>query len=98
MFKQLFRNKNKPMKITELLRISLQRKPSYPRRKNSKYSTKMKQTQTGLFLALFSFLFTVLMVIPLNNIEPESRKEINLVASFLAGMFGFAAIEQLRKN
>ncbi|MGL4500721.1 MAG: hypothetical protein ACRCU2_16755 [Planktothrix sp.] len=58
----------------------------------------MKQTYTGFSLALVSFLFVFFMVIPFDNVDSQSRKEVNLVASFLAGMFGFAAIEQLRKN
>ncbi|MGL4499720.1 MAG: hypothetical protein ACRCU2_11710 [Planktothrix sp.] len=97
-FKQHFRNTDKPMKIPEFFRTSIQRRPYYPIKKTSKFPSKMKQTHIGLFLALFSFLFVVFMAIPSNNIDIQSRKEINLVASFLAGMFGFAAIEQLRKN
>ncbi|MGL4499537.1 MAG: hypothetical protein ACRCU2_10795 [Planktothrix sp.] len=85
-------------KISELFRISVKRNPYYYQKKASKLPTNMKQTYTGLSLALLSFLFVVFMVVPFNNIDSQSRKEVNLVASFLAGMFGFAAIEQLRKN
>ena len=85
-------------KISELFHISVKSNPYYYHKKASKLPTNMKQTYTGLFLALLSVLFVVFMVIPLNNVDSQSRKEVNLVASFLAGMFGFAAIEQLRKN